>query len=131
VYGDAHPQVANTQVNLARCLAALDDVARAESLCREALRVQREALGENHPETTATQIELGRILVQAGKYSEAESVLAPLVVMPHPLRIESYVTHQGWLPAARRREWPNGHAAETAELLRKLYERRQVVEKHK
>ena len=74
-FDDVHPQVANAQMNLARCLCELNQLDKAESLCRSALSTQIEKLGEDHPHIAATKQVLGRVLTRAARYEESETWL--------------------------------------------------------
>jgi hypothetical protein len=51
----AHPRVATALRGLGRALAAQGDIAAAGALLDEALRIQRELLGDDHPETAQTR----------------------------------------------------------------------------
>jgi tetratricopeptide (TPR) repeat protein len=69
--GDAHPDLAETFVEIARAYAAIDGAAAAEPLLRRTLAMQRATLPAGHPRLVPTLTALGQILMEIGAEEES------------------------------------------------------------
>ena len=69
--GDAHPDVAETAVQLGVVLRARGDYQGAERLVREALSTRRNLFGERHADVAATLTVLAEVLYYKGEYARA------------------------------------------------------------
>jgi tetratricopeptide (TPR) repeat protein len=70
-----HPDIANSLNNLAVLLKAQNKLAEAEPLYREALEIDRQALGDEHLHTQFPRVGLGRLLTKLGQFAEARTLL--------------------------------------------------------
>ncbi len=75
----AQQEVASTMSTLANALEAQDKWAEAESLLWEALKIQRELLGDEHDDTLSTIQRLTIVLAKLGKLDKAEPLGRDLV----------------------------------------------------
>jgi serine/threonine-protein kinase len=75
LYGDRHPYVAASLVNLGATQQEWGHWPEAERYYREALAIYRGWYGENHYETAATLNMVGRTLVQQERAAEARELL--------------------------------------------------------
>jgi len=74
LWGEEHPELANTLDNLALTLKEQNKLVEAETVVREALGMQRKLLGSEHPDVATSLYVLGLILESQGRLSEAEQV---------------------------------------------------------
>jgi serine/threonine-protein kinase len=75
LYGDRHPNVAHTQLNLGAIRSSRGQHADAERYYRDARDILESWYGAHHPETASAQTILSQALVQQGMYDEAIQLL--------------------------------------------------------
>jgi eukaryotic-like serine/threonine-protein kinase len=75
LYGDRHPLVADTLINLGAIQLDLGNYPEAEHYDRQALDITRGWYGDDHPETASALTILGRALVSEGRLDEATKML--------------------------------------------------------
>ena len=75
LYGERHPLVADTLINLGAIQLDLGHYQEAEALDRQALEIDRAFYGNDHPETASAMSILGRALVHEQRYDEATDLL--------------------------------------------------------
>ena len=75
IYGDRHPLVADTLINLGAIEFERGRYAAAEKFDRQALEIDEAWYGKDHPETASALTILGRALVYQHRYAEAGEVL--------------------------------------------------------
>jgi serine/threonine protein kinase/tetratricopeptide (TPR) repeat protein len=75
LYGERHPLVADTLINLGAIQLDLGHYKEAEEFDRQALEINRAFYGNDHPETASALTILGRALVFEGRYDEATDLL--------------------------------------------------------
>jgi hypothetical protein len=74
VLGTGHPDTLRSNRVLAGLLRVNGHFSQAESVLRETVQLQRNALGPDHPETLATQTELALALEIPQRFLEAETI---------------------------------------------------------
>jgi serine/threonine-protein kinase len=75
VFGNEHPQVAESMGHLAMVLHSRDDNAAAEAMLREALAMRRKLLGNEHPDVATSLDDLGEFFDDTSDYAQAEPLL--------------------------------------------------------
>lgn len=75
LYGERHPLVADTLINLGAIKYDLGDYQEAEAFDRQALEIDRAFYGADHPETASVMTILGRALVRESRFDEAADLL--------------------------------------------------------
>jgi eukaryotic-like serine/threonine-protein kinase len=75
LYGERHPMVADTLINLGEIQVQWGHYADAERFLRPALDIERSWYGENHPETADAMTSLAQDLSLQGRYDEAAAML--------------------------------------------------------
>jgi tetratricopeptide (TPR) repeat protein len=75
LYGDRHPLVADTLINLGAIASERGNYAEAEKSDRQALEINQAWYGRDHPETASDLSILGRTLVYEHRYAEAGALL--------------------------------------------------------
>jgi serine/threonine protein kinase/tetratricopeptide (TPR) repeat protein len=74
-YGDRHPLVADTLINLGAIQVERGHYREAERYDRQALDITQAWYGKDNPETASAMTILGRTLVDEDRYDEGESLL--------------------------------------------------------
>ena len=87
IFGDEHPETANSLVNVAASRVRLDDLAGAEPLYRRALATKQRLLGAAHPDVAGDAVGLAELLMRTGALAEAESLL-----------VDALAAHEASLP---------------------------------
>jgi eukaryotic-like serine/threonine-protein kinase len=75
LYGDRHPLVADTLINLGAIQFEGGHYAEAERIDREALEMMRAWYGRDHPATASAVLMVGRAVVQQNRLDEAGALL--------------------------------------------------------
>ena len=75
LFGERHPIVADTLINLGAIELEASRFAEAERLDREALGIIRDWYGRDHPETASALTLLGRAIIQQGRLDEAAGMM--------------------------------------------------------
>jgi serine/threonine-protein kinase len=75
LYGDRHPLVADTLINLGEIQVQAGNYAEAEQFDREALDITQAWYGRDNPETASAMTILGRVLVYEKHYDAAADLL--------------------------------------------------------
>ena len=88
VFGEEHPDVADSLFNLRRVLADEHRVAEAEAACREALAMRRKLMGNEHPQVAVSLYSLATLCRTEGKLAEARSLAEEALAM--------YRRHPDW-----------------------------------
>jgi serine/threonine-protein kinase len=81
LYGDQHPDVAESRMAMARVAADRGDLNEAEAMAREALETMRAVLERDHPRVAETLDGMGEVLVAAGDYPAAIEALEESVAI--------------------------------------------------
>jgi len=74
VFGDRHPETAETLAHLGAVLRFTADYTRSIACWREALSIRRAALGDADPLVHETMVALGGMLIYRGRLDEAERI---------------------------------------------------------
>ncbi len=85
VYGDLHPDVAETLADLAWLLDNLGDYDQAKELYREALETRKTIFGEKHPDVALSLNDLAIVAMTTGDYDEAERLFRESLAMQREL----------------------------------------------
>ncbi len=84
LYGERHPMVADTLLNLGSIQFQLGNYVEAEHYNRKALDIVQSWYGKNHPETADTMTILGQSLTYQQRFDEAADLLQQsLVILEH------------------------------------------------
>jgi len=85
IFGEEHPDVAESLNKLALLLDAKGDYAAAEPLYRQALAMRRKLLGEEHPDVAASINNLASLLYAKGDYAAAEPLFREALALHRKL----------------------------------------------
>jgi eukaryotic-like serine/threonine-protein kinase len=81
LYGDRHPLVADTLINLGAIQLELGHYPEAEKFDRQSVDILQAWYGKDHPETASAMTILARTLVSEKQYAEAEGLLKQAVAI--------------------------------------------------
>ena len=85
LFGDEHPEVADSLSGLGRLLRDRGELEQAEPLLRRALEQRRRGLGERHRLVAESLADLGFLLSEAGDWAAAETVLLEVLELHRQL----------------------------------------------
>ena len=71
LYGQTHPQVAESLNNVGACLDCLGDYTQAIGYYKRALRIRQNTLGPDHPDVGQSLYNLGFVSVEQGAFTQA------------------------------------------------------------
>jgi tetratricopeptide (TPR) repeat protein len=71
LYGDDHPRVATTYLNMGTVYIGEGDYDQALACFNRAWAIWKKTIGENHPNSALTQLNMGQVYFQQGNYEEA------------------------------------------------------------
>jgi serine/threonine protein kinase/Tfp pilus assembly protein PilF len=127
IYGPRSAESASATHVLAMVCYDRGQLERAESLCREAMKVRTELFGESHAEVAESANDLANILTAEGKYKEAEPLQRRALEMQQRLGGELRVTYARALINLAYLLQQQGKLAEAEPLIRRGLEIHRTV----